>query len=498
MTGHFPGFISRYAQIVRPLDRLKQKDVEFEWTLECEKAFQTLKDLISRNPILHLPDRSLPYELCTDACNYDTEAILYQRDPNKKKLQQLRVIGYHSHTFTSAEKNYSITDEEALAIIKAIEYFRSYLEGHKFTVRTDHFALKYLLRLKDPKGRLARWQSFLMGYDLEIDHRPGRLLTDADAISRLCPDRKGEVLIIEKNLPFTVTTEHEKRDILQHYHDDQDSGGHDGFWRTYFKIKLRFKWRGMEKEIFDYVRSCHMCQIGKPRRFPDIPVAAPHSTIPFHTVHLDFGELRKRSALNGMTRSFLLLVDEATRVTTGRAMREDTHSFLDFLNYFEFLKYKVIKVIVTDNGPAFTSKTFINWTKSKNIQLKNAAPYHPASNGLVERKKRDIKQFYHLYEKQGGDWKATIAVAMKHSNRTYSSALDCTPLYKLTKEPTSLPADRHFQIEQEDLHETTKDCGSKPKYHKYHGVRHSRSIGSQKGDKIIVHLGHRGKTSYRV
>ena len=197
LTGHFRAFISKYADIVRPLDRLKQKDVPFEWTEQCEKSYQQLVDIISQNPILQSPDSRLPYELCCDASHYGTGSILYQRDSTQKKPLQLRVIGYQSHTFTKAEQNYTVTEKEGLAVIKAIKYFRGYLEGKQFIVHTDHQALTYILTLKEPKGRIGRWQTFLMSYNLRLNHRSGRELVDADALSRLCPNTETEVNLVK-------------------------------------------------------------------------------------------------------------------------------------------------------------------------------------------------------------------------------------------------------------------------------------------------------------
>ena len=183
LTDHFRAFIKNYAQIVRPLDRLKQKDVKFVWIKECERAFNSLKEIITCNPFLQLPDPKLPYELFTDASHFGCGSVLYQRDTTQPRAQQLRVIAYQSHTFSKQEINYSITEKEASAVITAIKYFRSYLEGESFLAHTDHIALKHLMELKEPKGRLARWQVFLMSYDVKINHKPGRLLTDADALS---------------------------------------------------------------------------------------------------------------------------------------------------------------------------------------------------------------------------------------------------------------------------------------------------------------------------
>jgi len=141
LTGHFRAYIQDYASLVRPLDKLKQKDVPFIWSDECQSSYEALVNKITSNPILQVPDWRLPFELTTDASNFGTGAVLYQRDVEETRNRQLRVIGYYSYTFTKAEINYSTTDKEELAVIKAIKYFMSFIEGHPFTVHTDHQAL---------------------------------------------------------------------------------------------------------------------------------------------------------------------------------------------------------------------------------------------------------------------------------------------------------------------------------------------------------------------
>lgn len=95
-----------------------------------------------------------------------------------------KVIAYYSKCLNNAEKNYCVTRKERLAVIKAGEAFSHYLLGRKFTIRTDHAALKWLVSFKNPVNQIARWIAFLFSYDFEITHRPGHLHGNADALSR--------------------------------------------------------------------------------------------------------------------------------------------------------------------------------------------------------------------------------------------------------------------------------------------------------------------------
>jgi RNase H-like domain found in reverse transcriptase len=86
---------------------------------------------------------------------------------------------------TSAERNYSTTEKECLAIVWEIFQLRPYLEGQKFIIRTDHHSLRWVLNLADAQGRLARWRFRLLEFDFEVQYAPGRGHHGADTMSRL-------------------------------------------------------------------------------------------------------------------------------------------------------------------------------------------------------------------------------------------------------------------------------------------------------------------------
>ena len=93
-------------------------------------------------------------------------------------------IAYAKRDFTPAERNYSATEREALALIESIKHFQTYLYGKRFIVYTDCHALRWLMSIKDPTGRLARWSLLVQQYDYEIRHRPGKANANTDALSR--------------------------------------------------------------------------------------------------------------------------------------------------------------------------------------------------------------------------------------------------------------------------------------------------------------------------
>jgi hypothetical protein len=108
-----------------------------------------------------------------------------------------RPVAYCSRQLNPAESKYSVTELELLAFLFATKQFRCYLYGRKFTVYTDHRALKWLLNFQDPSSRLTRWAIKLSEYDFGVVHRPNHKMRHADALSR-CVNRIDKTLILMK------------------------------------------------------------------------------------------------------------------------------------------------------------------------------------------------------------------------------------------------------------------------------------------------------------
>ena len=161
-------FIKDFSKITKPLCKLLQKDVLFEYNKECKIAFDSLKEKLVSAPIIQPPNWNCPFEIMCDASNRAVGAVLGQRIEKNP-----HVIYYASRILDSAQCNYSTTEKELLAIMFALEKFRSYLLGTKVIVYFDHAALKFLLKKKESKPRLIRWILLLQEFDLEIRDKKG-------------------------------------------------------------------------------------------------------------------------------------------------------------------------------------------------------------------------------------------------------------------------------------------------------------------------------------
>ena len=149
----FLGLANYYRRFIksRPLNQLLRKNHKFLWTDACEQAFKALKDALASAPILAFPNFKEPFHLYTDASNDGIGVTLGQIQEGREV-----VIAYASRDFNAAERNYSTTEREALAVIFGIKKFEPYLYEKKFILHTDHHSLKWLMTISDPTGKLAR------------------------------------------------------------------------------------------------------------------------------------------------------------------------------------------------------------------------------------------------------------------------------------------------------------------------------------------------------
>lgn len=183
LIGYYRRFIKDFARLAKPMTRLLKKSTPFFWNHAAQEAFENLRDTICRQPLLQYPDFRKSFIVTTDASNYAIGAVLSQGDIGKDLP-----IAYASRTLNDTETNYSTTEKELLAIIFAVNHFRPYLYGHKFTLVTDHRPLVWLHNAKDPTSKLMRWRIKLNEYDYNIVYKPGRVNSNADALSRNVPD----------------------------------------------------------------------------------------------------------------------------------------------------------------------------------------------------------------------------------------------------------------------------------------------------------------------
>jgi RNase H-like domain found in reverse transcriptase/Reverse transcriptase (RNA-dependent DNA polymerase)/Aspartyl protease/Zinc knuckle len=181
LASYYRRFVEGFTKIAAPLNELLKKKVRYKWTGTQQQAFERLKAHLTSAPILAYPDFEKEFILFTDASDLALGAILSQVDQKGHE----RVIAYASRTLAPAEKNYSVTEKECLAVVWAVTYFRQYLHGSHFNLITDHSALKSLFAYKMPQTRLARWIAILQEYTFTTIYKPGKNHSNVDTLSRI-------------------------------------------------------------------------------------------------------------------------------------------------------------------------------------------------------------------------------------------------------------------------------------------------------------------------
>ena len=154
-------FIRHFSHLAKPLNDLLKKNQQFNWTDNYEQAFEELKKCFTEEPVLMMPDQTKPFQIETDASKYVTGAVLTQLDSNG----DWHPISFISKTLSPAERNYEIYeyDRELLAIIRALEEWRHYIQGspHTTIVLSDHKNLTYYQEAQKLTQRQAHWSLYL-------------------------------------------------------------------------------------------------------------------------------------------------------------------------------------------------------------------------------------------------------------------------------------------------------------------------------------------------
>ncbi|XP_058222978.1 uncharacterized protein LOC131332701 [Rhododendron vialii] len=285
-------FIKDFSAISRPLCHLLVKDAPFEWTSACEQAFVKLKASLTSPPIVQPPDWSLPFELMCDASDYAVGVVLGQR-----KDKHPYVIHYASKTLNDAQVNYTTTEKELLAIVFALDKFRSYLiGGTPIVVYTDHSALKYLLTKQDAKARLIRWILLLQEFNLTIKDKKGVENVVADHLSRLqfedpTPSlpildtfHDGQLFVVSSAPWFAdiycqdqivrhCVLDSDQRRILEFCHSEA-CGGHFSSKKTSAKVlQCGFYWPTLHRDAHHFCVACECCQkLGSVSRRDEMPL----------------------------------------------------------------------------------------------------------------------------------------------------------------------------------------------------------------------------------
>ena len=452
-------FSPHLADQTKPLRDLLSKKNQWSWGHDQQQAFERLKTTLSSSEVLALYNAENETILSADASSYGLGAVLRQTQPDGS----LRPIAYVSRALTETEQRYAQIEKEALAATWACERFQDYLLGTQFKIETDHKPLVPLLSSKPLDSvpvRVQRFRLRLMRFSFTIAHVPGKELNTADTLSRapvteqdesnLSNETKEYVHAIVNNLPaseerlkaireqqdqdqvckqlksYCLEGKAEWKGPLKPYYQvrseltvaegllmrgsrmviptsmraeilDRIHSGHQGMTKCRQRAKDSVWWPGIRKDIDEKVSKCAICckmQIQHPE--PLIP--SPFPQRPWQRVGTDLFEWKKTE--------YLLVVDYYSRfIEVAKLTSTTAASVISHLKSI-FARHGIPEVVVSDNGPQYSSAAFQDFSKEYEFSHVTSSPKYPQANGEAERAVKTTKL---LLEKNADPYLAMLA-----------------------------------------------------------------------------------------
>src|SRR3954469_4192835 len=442
LAGYYRRLIKDFAGIAVPLNKLTSKKIDFKWEDSQQKAFEALKLAMTTAPVLCKPNFARSWVLEVDASDFALGAVLGQE---QEEDMEVHPVYFWSRQLSSAERNYSVTDRECLAVVASCVKLRPYLLGGRVLIVGDHTAVKWILNKVDAMGRHARWRVLMSEYDYEVQSRPGPQNGNADALSRLRMDEANaeEVDNEPKHLAFrtvalkskwvdeawykdiylwleTMTIQKESavdrkrirlmalrygikggrlynrdsdkklklclarddiKKVLQEYHEGA-IGGHFGRDITVKRIRQHFWWPTIWRDVAEHVRTCDNCQRFGLKEHNN-PLRPYQPIFPFEFIFMDF--VVNLPLTKNKNRHIITMTEGLTKWIEARPVKVATAAVsAKFLMSEVISRFGAPRVVVTDNGSHFRGE-FHEFCEKMGIVHKFGTAYHPQTTGQDER-----------------------------------------------------------------------------------------------------------------
>jgi hypothetical protein len=483
--GYYRKFIKNYSNIASPLSELTKKDIKFNWTDSCQDAFEDLKNKLTSAPVLAYPDYNKEFMLHCDASNHAVGAVL-----NQKYDKSERPIGFFSRKLRGPEVSYSVSEREALAIFEAIKFFTPYLYLNRFTVVTDHSALKFIFKNKNTVPRIARWSLLLSNFDYDIQYKSGKHHHVPDMLSRNnYNDNYDSVAAIEENsatfdldnlkaaqhsdpfwgnlvkflsgdkdvqppkvhrieeffvdddeILYRIPKDKKNRTNIQivvpqslinkalELSHDSDIAAHSGILRSLERSRSYFFWYNQARDVQRYVKSCLNCQKLKwqGQETGMLGKFKPVSA-PLERVGIDLIELSPSYSGN---KYILTVIDHFSRYVAAFPLPNKTADTVTRAMISYITDNSVPKEIVSDRGTEFCNDLFKRVCKTLQSKNKFTSAYHPMANGATEKANSTIKKtLSHLSAEDRFMWDAQLPLTVLAINTAYQTSIKEIPFF---------------------------------------------------------------------
>ncbi|XP_058827009.1 uncharacterized protein LOC131686989 [Topomyia yanbarensis] len=362
MCGWYRRFIKDFSQTAVPLTELTKAKTKFKWTEDCERAFQSLKSHLISAPVLATPNYSKPFAVACDASDVAIGGVLTQDYSGGEKA-----ISYFSQKLSSAERKYSVTQRECLAVIRSIEKFRGYLEG-----------------TSDP-----RFDNLLEEIQTDSDRFPDfRIIGDQLYKNCIMKDETGGKCHRWKK----VIPTHLRQELIHRYHDIP-TAAHLGCERTLHRIQRDHYWPQMATDIRKYVQACDVCKANK-------------------------ADAHARKCQTG-----------SVTVGTDIDRLANAQKMSDFLEHYVFHRFSTPRIIVSDSGSQFLSQAFQSLLKRYNVIHMRTAFYTPMCNAAERTNRTLITCVRSLLDDDQRNWDVHIQQVVCAINTAKHESLGCSSHY---------------------------------------------------------------------
>ncbi|GJQ93203.1 reverse transcriptase domain-containing protein [Tanacetum coccineum] len=482
LAGYYRRFIEGFSKIAKPMTKLTQKKVKFEWGDKQEAAFQLLKQKLCSAPILALPEGSEDFIVYCDASIKGLGAVLMQRE---------KVISYASRQLKIHEKNYTTHDLELGAVVFALKIWRHYLYGTKCTVFTDHKSLQHILNQKELNMRQRRWLELLSDYDCDIRYHPGKANVVADALSRkerepplrvralvmtisldlpkqilnaqtearkpenIKNEDVGGMLIENAKFPEALRTEKleprtdgtlclngrswlpcygDLRTVIMHESHKSKYSIHPGSEKMYQDVKKLYWWPNMKADIATYVSKCLTCAKVKAehQRQSGLLVQPEIPQWKWDNITMDFVTKLPKSSQGYDT--IWVIVDRLTKSAIFIPMKEtDPLEKLARMYLKEVVTRHGIPVsIICDRDPRFASNFWRSLQKALGTSLDMSTAYHPQTDGQSERTIQTLEDMLRACVIDfGNGWVKHLPLVEFSYNNSYHASIKAAPFEAL-------------------------------------------------------------------
>ena len=421
LAGYYRRYVKGFAAIAAPLHDLTRKDAIFHWSEDCQAAFDQLKARLTTSPITAFPDFSQEFRLYADASTTGLGAILAQVREGKE-----RIICCASRALNKAEKSYPATKLECLAIVWAVAKFRPYLMAIPFEVFTDHYALQWLKTMCTGSALLYRWSAALEEYDFTVRHRPGKIQTHVDGLSRL---PVGLAPPEDALLHLQVDTEEQARRLAQELHTSTHLGG-QALWKLFSD---RYFHKAGRRICIEVAQSCPQCQRGSDYGHRQKTTGTIESKGPWDTLSVDIVGPLPADRRHEFVIVFVDCFSRYTVLVPASNHTADTVSEALLRHVVPY--FGTPRRLLSDRGREFVEEVWGKLTRSLGIQRLLTSPYHPEGNSINEHSHRTMNNMLRarlLRDLPSRKWVAEIPGnmlalnAMVHEPHGFSASMIAT------------------------------------------------------------------------